>query len=175
MGMCEGFQVPGILEVTPCHPDISCCDKCSQADLLYNSFSVTSSLQPSSPFPSPHSSSLPLSLSPFLPKYIPKCQGFFSPTFPPASVFVSPLHPPLPLSLLLCSSWPAVDSLSQRISAEDSFHITEKLGCCLLDFPRIPRSSCFSHLVHYFPNYPFPPSSMVKPLQRLFISSAGGL
>lgn len=76
---------------------------------------------------------------------------------------------------LLCSSWLAVDSVSQRISAEDSFHITEKLGCCLLDFPRIPRSSCFSHLVHYFPNYPFPPSSMVKPLQRLFISSAGGL
>lgn len=52
-----------------------------------------------------------------------------------------------PFFPLLSSSWLAVDSMSPRIFAEDSFHIMEKSGCCLLSFPIIPWSSCFSHLL----------------------------
>lgn len=53
------------------------------------------------------------------------------------------------------------------------FDIMEKSGCCLLNFPRIPRNSCFSHLLHHI-TLPIPfilPPFMAKPLPNLFVSS----
>lgn len=74
-----------------------------------------------------------------------------------------------PFFPLLSSSWLAVDSMSPRIFAEDSFHIMEKSGCCLLSFPIIPRSSCFSHLLYCSPKlYFLPPPYMVKMHPSLF-------
>lgn len=81
-----------------------------------------------------------------------------------------------PFLPLLSSSWLAVDSMSQRIFAEDSFHIMEKLDCCLLSFPRIPWSSCFSHLLWRI-TLPIPfilPPYMAKP-PNLFLESLFGV
>lgn len=78
-----------------------------------------------------------------------------------------------PFFPLLSSSWLAVDSASPRIFAEDSFHIMEKSGCCLLSFPIIPWSSCVSHLLQRaaLPNIFFlvAPPYMVKMHPSLFV------
>lgn len=92
-----------------------------------------SGMQPSSP------------LSPSLPPF---CSSSVSPSLQLSVLKTLTSYTSRTLFLpLLSSSWLPVDSVSQRISAEDSFHITEKLGCCLLNFPRIRRSSCFSHFL----------------------------